>query len=185
MHTLLFGYGSLINLESASRTLKRKLEKQDVYVATLQNYIRDWNITDDVYTVELSRKVKGVFLNIVPLEASHLNGILSAVTDDELSMMKVREKNYHCVDVTGLIACKNAPFTNHRVVTFVGKPENIVSSNEADCYVFDQYVKKVMKGVDDFGEAFTHEFNQTTKPHSLPILQGDYQFVDALQNKSR
>jgi hypothetical protein len=185
MHTLLFGYGSLINLESASRTLKRKVEKQDVYVAALHNYSRDWSIADDVYAMELFRKVKGIFLNIVPKEASHLNGIICAVTENELSMMKVREKNYDCIDVTNLIVCKNISFTNHRVVTFVGKVENIVSSHENDCYVFDQYVKKVMKGVDDFGKVFYQEFIRTTTPHLLPILQGDYQFVDALQDNSR
>ena len=185
MYTLLFGYGSLINLESASRTLKRSLEKNDVYCASLQDYIREWSIADDVIAMELSKKVKGIFLNIVLKKASHLNGILCTITDNELNMMKLREKNYDCVDVTSLVICENASFKNHRVVTFVGKPESMIKSEDGSSYVFDQYIKKVMKGVYDFGETFNQEFCRTTTPHAFPILQGDYQFVDALQNKSR
>ena len=185
MNTLLFGYGSLINLESASKTLKRKLEKQDVYCASLQDYIREWSIADDVIAMEFSKKVKGIFLNIVPKKESHLNGILCVITHSELSVMKVREKNYDCMDVTSLINCENVSFKNYRVVTFVGKPESIIRSDDGNCFVFDQYIKKVMKGVNDFGEAFNRKFDQTTTPRSFPILQGDYQFVDALQNKSR
>ena len=47
--------------------LKRKLEKQDVYCASLQDYIREWSIADDVIAMEFSKKVKGIFLNIVPV----------------------------------------------------------------------------------------------------------------------
>ncbi|MFT3910969.1 MAG: gamma-glutamylcyclotransferase family protein [Ferruginibacter sp.] len=185
MHTLLFGYGSLINLESASKTLKRKLEKHDVYPSSLQGYIREWNIADDVIAMELTKIVKGIFLNIIPEKASHLNGILCSITDNELSMMKVREKNYDCVDVTALITCDFFSLKSHKVVTFIGKQENIIKEDDGNCYVFHQYVKKVIKGVHDFGKAFNEEFNQTTMPYSFPTLHGDYQFVDAIQNKSR
>jgi hypothetical protein len=185
MYKLLFGYGSLINLESASKTLKRQLETHDVYPALLQGYIREWNIADDVIAMELSKTVKGIFLNIIPEKASHVNGILCAIADNELSMMKVREKNYDCVDVTSLIICDSVSFKNHRVVTFVGKTENIIREDDGSCFVFDQYIKKVIKGVLGFCEKFHEEFTQTTTPHSFPVLYGDYQFADAIQNKSR
>src|SRR5688572_12851915 len=104
METLLFGYGSLINLESASRTLKRELVRKDVATAVLRDYKRNWTLWDEVISNDLGQQVKAVFLNVEPQEDSFLNGIVFRVSNDELDYFKIREKNYYCADITQLVS---------------------------------------------------------------------------------
>jgi hypothetical protein len=44
-----------------------------------------------------------LYLNIVPIPDCLVEGVLIAVSDDELETLKVRERGYECVDVTDLV----------------------------------------------------------------------------------
>lgn len=82
-----FGYGSLMNPKS----LKRTLPKASItFRATLRNYQRKFNIPVDGY----------LYLNIVPQKGKTVEGVCIQVSEEELAMLRVRERGYACVDVT-------------------------------------------------------------------------------------
>jgi hypothetical protein len=188
MKNYIFGYGSLINLESASRTLKRTLERQDVFTVHLKGYLRCWNLFDDVFSNAKSKDVKAVFLNIVKSESSVINGIILPVNEHELDYFKTREKNYDCVDVSQQIVNSDDKkiIGKIKVYTFVGKPSCLTeNSPDFDYFIFQKYINIVEKGVKSFDANFWNLYNETTIPFEFPILEGDYQFIDSNQQKAR
>jgi len=187
MKKFIFGYGSLINLESAGRTLQRPLTREEVYTVTLNGYTRCWNLFDDVFSEIMNEEVKAVFLNIANSENSNINGIILPVNELELSEFKTREKNYDCVDVTKLIKItdERSPKKKYRVYTFVGKASCLTENINNHYFVFQKYINIVERGVNSFTSDFTSEFHKTTMPLSFEILQGDYKFIDAKQQKAR
>lgn len=186
MTLLLFGYGSLINLESASRTLQRNLSIEEVHTGILKGYERNWTLWDDVVSGSLEKQVRGVFLNLMPSENSSLNGVMISISDEELKYFLLREKNYNYTDITKQVTLSQG-FGNedYKVVTFVGKERNLVMENAEGYYVFDRYIDIVTTGVRSFGHDFETQFNQTTRPYPFTTLPGTYTFVDTAQQKAR
>lgn len=182
----IFGYGSLINLSSASRTLKRDLLKEDILICNLHNYQRSWTIWDFAFSEELSQQIKSVFLNITFLKNSYLNGIIFEISDNELSNFKIREKNYDCVDVTHLIECESLKIdSNIRIYTFVGKKDFLTEPQSNGYYVFQKYIEIVENGICSLDETFINEFRNTTISTSIPIIKGYYSFIDNKQQNAR
>lgn len=186
MKQLLFGYGSLINLESASRTVQRKLTREDINAGILEGYERNWTLWDDVTASTLEKQVRGVFLNLAPLQNAFCNGVMFEISDEELAYFVSREKNYNCVDVTNLITrTERIIAAGYRVVTFVGKAEHIVTAATDGYFVFDRYLDIVNTGVHAMGNEFINVFNNTTRPNIFPTLPGIYTFVNTAQQKAR
>lgn len=186
MNTFLFGYGSLINLESASRTLKRPLSMQEVHAGVLKGYERNWTLWDDVFSDSLGKQVKGVFLNLVASEVSSANGVLINISNEELEYFILREKNYNYTDITNQVTFSpELNDDNYKVITFVGKEENLVFENAEGYYVFDRYLDIVNSGIRSFGYDFEAMFHQTTQPYPFPAITGPYTFIDMAQQKAR
>lgn len=187
MKTYVLGYGSLMNLESASRTLKKKINKKDVITVRLLGYKRNWSLADDVYSEALKKETNAIFLNIEQCESSFLNAVIIPFSKTQLEYLKTREKNYHCVDVTNNTELLQAKKLNSmdRIFTFVGKDENIVKSNKPNCFVFQRYIDIVSEGLKSFDDKFCDEFERTTEKHSFNILSGTYSFINEEQNKAR
>ena len=99
MKQYVFGYGSLMNPESARKTLKRRVEARP---ATLLGYMRKCNAPVNGY----------LYMNLIPWVGGRVGGVLLLVSWRELAMLKVREVGYECVDVTRCIAgpCVGATF---------------------------------------------------------------------------
>ena len=105
--TWVFGYGSLVSPESISWTIDRRPEFGiDVFPARLDGYGRRWNYGSIVlrgdWTHQGARIEEGVVisLGVVADEAEQCNGVVFAVTDDELAALDWRERDYRRVDVT-------------------------------------------------------------------------------------
>ncbi len=64
MSIYVLGYGSLMNVESASRTLKREIKLSDLIQVNLLGYARVWTVKDKIYSEKLAKRVDAVFLNI-------------------------------------------------------------------------------------------------------------------------
>ena len=189
MKKYIFGYGSLINLESASRTLKRTLFTSDVETVVLSNYSREWNLFDDVFSSNLDKQVNAVFLNITPNDNGKINGLAIGVSDEELEYLKIREKNYLCVDVSEYIKKSKKFFKAgepFQVFTFVGKKECLTTSFPDNRYfVFSKYISIVENGVSSFGKSFKAKFIETTGTIEFPIIDGDYSFINTNQQNAR
>ena len=88
----LFGFGSLINLASAQKSFKRVLTQNDLISVKIKGYERVWNTLESIQFEE--EKVNGVFLNIQKNENSTLYGVVIEISQEELEILKLREKNY-------------------------------------------------------------------------------------------
>jgi hypothetical protein len=185
MKRYLFGYGSLINLESASRTLKRVLSKNDVFITRLNQFQRNWLLWDNVFSEHLQKEVKGVFLNVSVSKEEYLNGLIFELSDEELGYFKLREKNYDCLDVTELVEIENFNYNvKFKVFTFAGKPDCLLNNSE-NSFIFERYIQIVNSGVTQFGDDFKKEFEKTTVLNNLPKIEGPYSFVDNKQQQAR
>ena len=107
-----FGYGSLVDLDSLKRTLgKDKICLQEYIYCSLKGFIRKWNVAMDN-----TQKIQGykyyvdnrgeqppvgvTFLNIVKTDSDRsVNGILFRVNAQELERLKERERNYEAVEM--------------------------------------------------------------------------------------
>ena len=181
----ILGYGSLINSQSASRTLKRELLVADLHEAILYNYRRSWTYWAYVHSVYLDSLVKGVFLNVEYDQKAMINGVIFKVNNEELEYLKSREKNYDCVDVTTNVKLNDSSIKFDKVFTFVGNESNQINLTEINLFIFKKYIAIVEEGVKDFGTEFSELFQLTTGKMEVPLIEGDYLFTDNEQQKSR
>ena len=132
--TYVFGYGSLVDPASFSRTIGRSnWLAEDYALATLNGHKRTWGIAMDnrlslpgykryvaADAPDTYPEVYVCFLDVAPDPAHCVIGAMTAVSADEFARLKVRERNYRAVDVTDAIA---HPPLDGRVFTFMGLPE--------------------------------------------------------------
>ena len=130
--TWVFGYGSLVSPESISWTIDRRPEFGiDVFPARLDGYGRRWNYGSIVlrgdWTHQGARIEEGVVisLGVVADEAEQCNGVVFAVTDDELAALDWRERDYRRVDVTAAVDHEAPGDLVHEVVLYVPSPDSI------------------------------------------------------------
>ncbi len=174
----IFGYGSLINLPSVSNALKRTLNKSDLLPVVLDGYVRSWRGKETLLFETLGRTATGAFLDLKSEAKSYVNGVLVTVNEKELEQLKLREKNYDCIEVTDSIrgAASAGP-----VFTFVAKSDHLVREIDSDIYIPQLYIDMVIEGCRAMGEEFLREYEKTTEPLSLAVLDGPYSFIDEAQ----
>ena len=92
-----FGYGSLMNPESAARTLQRVPSREELVPARLPGWQRKWQIAGSGLLGEEEEPRTLVFLDIVPAEKGRvMNGILLRVENaEELARLDQRERHYN------------------------------------------------------------------------------------------
>lgn len=176
----IFGYGSLINPESASGTLGRQISVEEMKIVKLEGYIRTWRyiawvrLRDD----KSPTAFPAVFLDLQPAQGSKVNGVLLQLSDEELANMDRREKGYDRIDVTKLII----PEPDATVYTYVGSQER--TRDVTGARVMAKYQHIVDEGLTLLGKEFKDQYYRSTLSHDFPIQQGDYQFVDPEQNEA-
>jgi len=174
----LFGYGSLMNRTSAENVLKRPLLSNDLIPALLHGFQRCWRAKEELFFEFLGRKAQGVFLDLREIPHARVNGALIQVTPEELTRLKLREKNYQCIDVS--LAITELP-PRGRVYTFRCRPEHWLREGETDAFIPARYMQMVRSGFQEVGPAFLRLYEETTEPSQLPVLNGSYRFVDPIQ----
>ncbi len=91
MDMYIFGYGSLMNLESLRRTLPRE---HSTIPAILRGYQRKMNAPGKGY----------VYLNLIQNKDMSVRGVLIPITSEELELLKEREYGYSFVEVSHQLA---------------------------------------------------------------------------------
>jgi len=178
MRTCVFGYGSLLNRMSAQNALKRVLTQEELLPAELVDFFRVWRAKEFIYFEAINAKKAGVFLDIKEEKGARVNGVLIDVTPQELQQMKLREKNYDCIDVTKHLRKDGVP---DQVFTFVCKPECHVRPEETNIFVPQGYLDLIKEGCDALGPDFYSRYLETTEEIHFPIQRGKYLFVDPVQ----
>lgn len=174
----LFSYGSLINRTSAENVLKRPLTRDDLIPALLHGFQRCWSAREDLYFEGLGRQASGIFLDLLPAPGSQLNGVVMQISPQELERLKLREKNYDCLDIAQSL---QEPRPSGEVFTFVCRAEHRVRPGEPDAYIPQRYIDMVRSGCLAIGPEFLRHYDATTAPAPFPILQGGYRFLDPIQ----
>lgn len=108
-----FGYGSLVSAKSVASTLGRHLDLEE---AELRGWQRAWNVGSDkeshperTFRLADGSEYEGltVVLGIEP--GDRCAGSVFAVTEEDLALLDVRERNYDRIDVTDQVTWASRP----------------------------------------------------------------------------
>ena len=175
----LFAYGSLVDRESAARTLARPVDQ--VWPARLCGWRRRFSQARDNATCEktFARRDGGIpetilGLNVEPSEQRSLtpNGALIAVGEGELARLDVREIRYDRRTVTE--AVEAAPGCPHfeRVVTYVAKQRHHAPAPPPGAVILASYAEAVEAAFDRLGGEHGAEYRRTTLPYPVELIEG-------------
>jgi cation transport regulator ChaC len=179
MKNYVFGYGSLINLKSLSRTIKREASIDNIIPVKLHSFKRKWNLKEQVYSSELNTTINAIFLNIEKDNNSWTNGVIFEVTNDELKFLNNRERKYKHINIAQHIEFYSGNnLDSSRVITYIAdKSEYLQNYYSDNSYVMENYIKIVNQGCMDLGLSFNDDYKQTTDTFKFQIIKGEYNFI--------
>lgn len=177
----LFGYGSLINLQSAQKSFKRKLKQSDLIPVELSGYVKIWNSIETIKFKD-GIDINGVFLNLHKEKDKSTNGVIIKIDNDELERLKIREKNYSCI-VIDKSAIKNITL-DEDLVTFITTNENkLAKIGDKNCFIPKKYLEILTNSYLYYSDNFVREFQESINHFPFEIKEGTYNFSDPMQNK--
>lgn len=177
--TYVFAYGSLLQPDSAAKTLGRPVELADYVPVRVQGWTRTWTVADRVRCTGDGREHLARFLDLAPGDGASVAGALIRVTPDELRRLQRRERNYRMEEITA--DCRvvhGRPLAeggrrHTRIVTFVGLPAHRVGDGVG--VVPQRYLALLERAAQFHGAWLAEEFARTPPP-ALPRLEGEYTF---------
>lgn len=180
---LLFGYGSLLNLESMSRTLERSLGPEDVQVVSLEGYVRTWRyVTWSQFAIDREGEpTRTVFLDLREKARCLCNGLVVPVRSSEWERLDRREKGYERIEVTGLVQGE----WNEPVYTYISREAfRYDAVRDQGAVVAENYSRIIEQGIQKLGSEFRPGYERSTEPHSFPLRPGDCWFADPDQESA-
>lgn len=175
----LFGYGSLINLVSAQKSFKRELKQEDLIPVTVKGYEKTWNSIEHIQFDGVD--VNGVFLNLKKGDDLSTNGVVVKITDEELELLKLREKNYTCITIPASAA--NINLDSDMIAFMTTNEEKIAKVGDESCFIPANYIKILTDSFEFYDEAFVNEYKKCLENYPFSLMQGVYKFSDPVQNK--
>ncbi len=183
----LFGYGSLISIESLERTLGHRYEGPFV-VCTLEGWRRAWDVAmpnHTFFTETSSGRMYPEFilyLNVRPEPKTLLNGILFVVNQSELEAFDRREWIYTREDVTSKI--RGADISGGKAYVYVGKADHLLSGVDSPkrAAVRASYLDMLEAGFKALGGAFRADFDASSDPVPAHLVIDDR--MDPVQRPS-
>lgn len=177
----LFGFGSLINLASAQKSFKRVLTQNDLISVKIKGYERVWNAVESIEFED--GIVNGVFLNIQKNENSILYGVVIKITEEELDVLKFREKNYSCITIKKeSILTKN--IDDDLIAFMTTKEDKLAKKDDKNSFIPLKYTQIVKNALENYDEEFKENFKQIFENYPFALKAGDYTFTDPIQNKA-
>lgn len=171
-----FGYGSLVSPDDVFRTLGRRVEL--IYPVQLNGWIRDWSV---VINSTLSPRGTGMEINgaassyiavlnvrrpAVHERPTHPNGVLFAVTDEDLRKLDARETHYERLDVTADVVNESTGI----VYTYSGLPDCLhLKPTDGQVVIPGLYQELVAGGFAALGPDMHETYLQTTHRSDLPV----------------
>jgi hypothetical protein len=175
----LFGYGSLINISSAQKSFKRILKQEDLIPVTVKGYEKVWNSIEHIQFEGVD--VKGVFLNLKENPESSTNGVVLKITQEELELLKLREKNYACIT----IKASNADIAlDSDIIAFMTiNEEKLAKQNDENCFIPAKYIDILTNSFPSYSKSFVLNYKECLENYPFSLKQGTYSFSDPVQNK--
>ncbi|MCT7561571.1 gamma-glutamylcyclotransferase [Aliarcobacter butzleri] len=178
----LFGFGSLINLASAQKSFKRVLTQKDLIPVKIKGFKRVWNALENI-KFEDNMEVNGVFLNIQEKKDAILYGVMIKITQEELEILKLREKNYSCIKIKKEdVLSQNAQ--EDLIAFMTTKEEKIGKVGDVNTFIPKKYIQIVNEALKNYDEEFKDNFKETLNNFPFALKDGDYSFTDPIQNKA-
>jgi hypothetical protein len=166
----MFGYGSLILLESMERTLGRKYSSTR-YDCGLRGWKRVWTSlypNTTFYSVGSDGKKmypKNIlYLNIAPAEgSSSINGIIYVVDQADLAAFDRREYVYDRVDVTAEVI--GLEVIGGPVWAYVGKAPFVMNERlpVGEAAIRASYLEVIEKGLAELGPQFRRQYESSSE----------------------
>lgn len=179
MKKYIFGYGSLINLLSLSRTIKREVQSNEIVPVKLLGYKRIWNLKEIIYSNKLNKNINGIFLNIEESENEWINGIIFEVSELEFLALSQRERNYSCVEISKKIKTYNdLVFETFSIFVFIADDAIYLQNKVVEnTFVMSNYIEIVESGCLAIGKYFLDDYHKTTQKNNFKLLEGQYKFL--------
>ena len=159
----LFGYGSLMNPESAAKTLKYRPKPISTVIKGLE---RAYNATQPVYYEHLKEYKNTAFLDVQPNPKNVINGVILEINHNDLARLIIREKNYQLSRIE----------TQEKITfyTFM-TPQEHHPHNYENPVVSQYYIDIVEHKLEQiYGVEFLQTYKKTTNPTNLPIIEGAF-----------
>jgi len=176
---LVFGYGSLMNMMSAEKTLHRVMHQGDFKSAVLHGHSRSWTAPSCIRLQHESGRYlpcDGLFLDLSPSHTQSCNGVVVEVSELELAKLDVREHGYVRtvveLELEGVLLVEG--FT-YMMPIEAKQHEGIIPA---------RYIRMIDEALASFPASFSDTFWETTQTSDAPVVEGEYEFVNCAQNNA-
>lgn len=176
----LFGYGSLINLNSAQKSFKRRINQRDLIPVQIKGYDKVWNSIEHIEFDKV--EVNGIFLNLQKDSSLCTNGVIIKITEEELEFLKLREKNYSCVTLPKECAT-NMKLDSDMITFMTTNEEKLASPKDKNCVIPAKYIDILTDSFPSYNNEFVEEFSNCLTTLPFEVKEGTYKFSDPIQNK--
>lgn len=177
----LFGYGSLINIKSAQKSFQRTLKQEDLIPVNIKGYEKVWNAIEFI-KFDDNKEVNGVFLNLKKNIKTQTNGVLIKITNEELELLKLREKNYSCITIEA--SCAKDMTLDEDIITFMTvKKERIAKENNENCFIATKYIDILSSSFHVYSQDFVKEYKKCLNTFPFSLKEGNYTFSDLIQQQ--
>jgi pimeloyl-ACP methyl ester carboxylesterase len=176
----IFGYGSLLSLESLERTLGRSYTGPFV-VCGLMGWYRTWSITMPNSTFSYQNG-KGswvtperiLYLDITPSPERRMNGVLFIVNKDDLQMFDDREWIYERVQINDQL--RGVAVLNGPAWAFVGRAEHrlVAPASPRRAAVRRTYLDILEAGMNELGAEFAAGYRDSTEEVPPNLIVRDH-----------
>ena len=177
----LFGFGSLININSAQKSFQRVLKQEDLIPVQIKGYERVWNALESIEFDNVP--TNGVFLNIKKSVNKSIYGVIIKITQEELEVLKLREKNYSCITISSNNIL-NKDFKDDLIAFMTTNEEKIAKRNDKSCFIPSKYIDIVTEGLKNYNDFFVNDFKKCLENLPFPLKEGNYTFSDPIQNSA-
>ena len=170
----LFGYGSLVNRESAEQTLGREIES--MRPAVIAGWRRRWSLLRDnphcEKTFALEDGTVPDWLLTLNIErtgnpADSVNGVVVEITETDLEALAIREIRYRLAEVGDAIA---ETANGGRVVTYTALPNHAALAPPGGALILDTYLETVERGFRELGAGQLEQFRASTGEPPVPVV---------------
>jgi hypothetical protein len=179
MTDYIFGYGSLMHPRSLSRALGRDVEPAELRLVRVTGLRRDWGLRDVVHSRKLGRNINAAFLDVRPLPGAWVNGTLVSVSAAEQAKIRLREKNYDVLNITSQV--EEELGVGDVVLTSAGKAQHREPAAGLEEFAMRRYMRLIDEALGLLGQSAVGDFAQSTDAVTVPLLDGEYVFVDPEQ----
>lgn len=160
MQYMLFGFGSLINVDSLKATAP---DATNIRPAHIKGFVRDFSLWDDVGWTQTNLDLAGIpfcALDIRPTKKSNalVNGIAFEVSPSGFIKLKEREQQYKAVQTLAYDHETNEPIGECWVFIAGKNNGKYVKDSEAQT----RYLETCLAGAKTLGDEFYEEFLRTT-----------------------